>query len=362
MAGSFHVAEEYRRILTQFAGSLAPGQLPATEPAKAGDYDPLRPLPLGQVAPIIDRLRAVPSEVPLEWRLGECLGANAIDMVTARALGSRNIGDALVVGHRHQHIQSNVRSFSLRQGAGGDVTEFHHVAEGDPELLFVFHSLFAAKIWLLFHFYRGPEALKPIDFRAKCFGSLLHRFARGLDFIDIQFRSAEIMLNLSRNVLMQGLPDMGERQRRACDQELQRRSAETHSAKRWADRIKNQIRLSNFDEASIGDICDAFRVPKRTLGRLLRDEGTNFTSILTELRRERALHLVRNTAVPLKRVAAELGYNSDASFSMAFKSWTGTTPAKFRKTATVMAPANDQDPLSANILFSKEKNGGRGKD
>lgn len=110
----------------------------------------------------------------------------------------------------------------------------------------------------------------------------------------------------------------------------------------WADRIRAHIRSSNFAEISVGDVCDAFRMPKRTLGRLLRDEGTSFTAILTELRRKKALHLVRGTGVPLKRVAAELGFNSDGSFNMAFKSWTGTTPMKFRKAGPRRPDANDQ--------------------
>jgi AraC-like DNA-binding protein len=41
-------------------------------------------------------------------------------------------------------------------------------------------------------------------------------------------------------------------------------------------------------------------------------------------------------------VAAELGFNSDASFNMAFKSWTGTTPMAFRKAAPARPPAHPQ--------------------
>jgi AraC-like DNA-binding protein len=48
--------------------------------------------------------------------------------------------------------------------------------------------------------------------------------------------------------------------------------------------------------------------------------------------------------VPLKRVATELGFNSDASFNMAFKSWTGTTPMKFRKSPEVRLQANEAEP------------------
>ncbi len=97
------------------------------------------------------------------------------------------------------------------------------------------------------------------------------------------------------------------------------------------ERIKFHLRSNRLSEVSLDEICDTFRIQRRTLARLLRDEGTTFTTILTELRREKALHLVRHTGVPLKRVASELGFNSDASFNMAFKSWTGTTPMKFRK-------------------------------
>jgi AraC-like DNA-binding protein len=354
MPESFHIAEEYRRLLGEFAGSVAPGMLPTSVPANEAGFDPLRPLPLGQLASTISRLRGTCTDIPIEWRLGEYLATNTTDLVSARALGSASIGEALIVAHQHQHIQSNVRSFTLRSGPNGSLTEFHHAAGDDPHLRFVFHSLLAAKIWLLFHHYKGSGAHQPIDGRAGCFGSLLHRFARQFDFLEIEFRDSEVVLNLSRNLLMQELANMGERQQRACDWELQRRSAEIHSVKRLSDRIRHHIRSSNFSEASIGDICDIFRVQRRSLGRMLREEGTNFTSILTELRRERALHLVGSTGVPLKRVAAELGFNSDASFNMAFKSWTGTTPARFRKAGSGRHQASDlrppiSEPTAANI-------------
>lgn len=357
MAVCFHIAEEYRRLLAEFTGSLTTGLEPAGPPVRAADYDPLRPLPIGQITPSIDLLRRISSDVPVEWRFGEYLATNSIDLVTSRALGSRNIGEALAVAHRHQHIQTNVRSFAVRSAARGELTEIHHAADDDPDKKFVLHSLLAAKLSLLFRFYQGTGAQHHIARQAGSFGSLLRRFGAELDFLDIDFHDSEIALNLSCNVLSQDLPDMGERQKQCCDQELQRRNAELPCATQWADRIRGHIRSSNFAGITIDEICDAFCVQRRTLGRLLRDEGTTFTSILTELRREKALHLVRNTGVPLKRVAAELGFNSDASFNMAFKSWTGTTPMKFRKSASAKPAANDlelrpfaqQSPLAAQL-------------
>lgn len=344
MGVSFHIAAEYRRLLAEFADSQLQVESEANGPSNSADYDPLRPLPLGQVSRLIHQLRRTCSDVPIEWRVGEFLARNSIDMVTSRALGSQNIGEALAVGHRHQHIQTNVRSFTIRPAPGGELIEVHHAARDDPDMRLVFHTLIAAKIWLLFHFYQGSGAQHKLDLRASCFGSLLNRFSRELDFVDIDFQESEVVLNLGRDLLSQQLPDMGERHRQACDQELRRRSAEVSCAMQWSDRIRAHIRASNFSETSIADVCDIFRLTKRSLGRLLREEGTSFTAILSELRRERALHLVRSTGLPLKRVAAELGFNSDASFNMAFKSWTGVPPKSFR----------DRGPAGSACQFVKD--------
>lgn len=354
MPDSFHIADEYRRLLGEFANGATPGRIPTRETGNEAGYDPLRPLPLGQISPIISRLCGTRSDVPMEWRLGAYLGANTVDLVTARALGSTNIGDALIVAHQHQHIHSNVRSFTLRPAANGNLTEFHHAAGSDPYSRFVFHSLLAAKVWLLLHFYKGMGIHHQVDGRAKCFGTLLRRFSHEFDFLDVEFRDSEVVLDFSRDLLVHNLPDMGDRQRRACDQELRRRGVEFHSITLWADRIRNHIRSSNFAEVSFSEISEIFRVQKRTLGRMLRDEGTNFTSILTELRRERAIHLVRSTGMPLKRIAAELGFNSDASFNMAFKSWTGETPMRFRKNGACGTPANDAVPPAVSASLAAE--------
>ena len=183
-----------------------------------------------------------------------------------------------------------------------------------------------------------------IDHRTGCFGSLMQRFDRELDCVDIEFRESEITFAFSRDVLTTRLADCDERLKIALDRELSRKTAEIPVTGGLKDRIKYHIRSNHLADVSLDEVCDTFRVQRRTLCRQLRSEGTTFTSILSELRRERALHLVQRTRVPLKRVATELGFNSDASFSMAFKSWTGTTPMKFRKSPAVRLQANDAEP------------------
>lgn len=48
---------------------------------------------------------------------------------------------------------------------------------------------------------------------------------------------------------------------------------------------------------------------------------------------QRAASLLREGAMPLARIAVEVGYESEASFSRAFKRTTGLSPARWRQQA-----------------------------
>lgn len=353
MPGRFLIAEEYRRLLCEFAATIAPDWVRDGATAKDADYDPLRHRPVTHVASCIKTLMGVSTDVPIEWRLGEYLAANSGDLLTARALRSATLGEALAVSVQHQTILTNTRTISHRSRSDGELTETHIGANSqDPTVRFLFHSVLASKLAHLFNVYSKSESQHRIDLQARCFGSLMQRFDRELDFVDVDYRETEITLGFTRESLTHKLSDRDDRLIAALDRELSRKTANIPTTACWKDRIKYHIQSNHLSNISLDEICDTFHVQRRTLGRQLRNEGTTFTNILTELRRERALHLVRHTGAPLKRVAAELGFNSGASFNMAFKSWTGTTPMKFRKSASVRPAANDAQP--SELAFAAE--------
>ncbi len=327
-------------MLCGFTAEIAHGR--ASETAKDAGYDPLRLRPIADVKSGIENLLRLATDVPIEWRLAEYMAANTIDLLSVRALSSANIGEALDVLHQNQGAQTNVRTISHRPRSGGELVAVHHGEGADNHVArFIFQSIVAAKLVVIFERFSGSSRQHQIDKRATSLGSLMQRFDRELDFIDVDYRDGEISYGMTRDVLIHKLNERDDRLAKSLDHELRRKTADAPVTGGWKDRIKYYIRSKHLGDASLDEICDTFRVQRRTLGRLLRDEGTTFTSILTELRRERALHLVRNTGLPLKRVAAELGFNSDASFNMAFKSWTGTTPMKFRKAESARSAAND---------------------
>jgi len=80
-------------------------------------------------------------------------------------------------------------------------------------------------------------------------------------------------------------------------------------------------------------IARALGCSRQTLYRRLKAEGLTFAQLLDDLRRRRALTLVRDAALPVKEIAWRLGFSDPAAFSRAFKRWTGRSPQAFRAQA-----------------------------
>lgn len=96
-----------------------------------------------------------------------------------------------------------------------------------------------------------------------------------------------------------------------------------------------EVRQLVFDPAtgfrSLEAVAELLNQSERTLKRQLAQEGTTYSDILEDLRRQEAMRLLLQTQDSLERVAEALGYSDVANFNRAFKRWTGTTPAQYRK-------------------------------
>ena len=68
----------------------------------------------------------------------------------------------------------------------------------------------------------------------------------------------------------------------------------------------------------------------RTITRKLKDEGTCFSKIKESLRRDCAIKLLKNEHLDISDVGERVGFTETASFSRAFKRWTGKTPSAWK--------------------------------
>ena len=84
---------------------------------------------------------------------------------------------------------------------------------------------------------------------------------------------------------------------------------------------------------SLERVARSMGVSARTLQRQLRQEGTTFAKLLTDLRREMAPALLRDGRHGVSEVAFLLGYEDPSAFRRAFQRWFARSPRSFRSAA-----------------------------
>jgi len=82
---------------------------------------------------------------------------------------------------------------------------------------------------------------------------------------------------------------------------------------------------------TIDDAAAGLDMTVRTLQRKLTEEQTSFRIIASEVKKELALHLMKNRNGTITEVAEVLGYHDLPAFRRAFKVWTKATPREIKK-------------------------------
>jgi AraC-like DNA-binding protein len=85
---------------------------------------------------------------------------------------------------------------------------------------------------------------------------------------------------------------------------------------------------------TIASVARSLGMSPRTMQRRLGQLGTTYQEILTEVRQRSARRLLAKTDHGVGETAFLLGFEEVNSFMRAFQAWEGTTPAKWRATAT----------------------------
>ena len=72
----------------------------------------------------------------------------------------------------------------------------------------------------------------------------------------------------------------------------------------------------------------------RTFQRQLKVERTSFSDLLSDVRRSETLKRLKERNVTIAAIAIDLGYSDQATFTRAFRRWTGVPPSRFRAAAS----------------------------
>jgi AraC-like DNA-binding protein len=90
---------------------------------------------------------------------------------------------------------------------------------------------------------------------------------------------------------------------------------------------------ANIESGSIGVLAIAQRLnmSRQTLHRKLKKEDTNFSELLTQVRKRLAVEHLSNNRCRIEQLSEKLGYEEPSAFHKAFKTWFNMTPKAYQQ-------------------------------
>ena len=145
----------------------------------------------------------------------------------------------------------------------------------------------------------------------------------------VRFGESVNQIRFSRDVWDARPPQANAMSYRFYANQCRRLSAAMEAPLSYADVVRSRLRAST-PIPPLEDIVSSLGLTKRTLQRRLAAEGTRFSDLLADVRRERALELMRLEYMRYDEIASRLGFADASAFSRAFKTWTGHSPRDYR--------------------------------
>lgn len=117
------------------------------------------------------------------------------------------------------------------------------------------------------------------------------------------------------------------------------------------------LRVLSAGHPPIETVAETVHTSVRTLQRRLAASGRTYKKLVDEVRLEGARRALAASDAPLKAIAFDLGFAEQASFTRAFRRWTGQAPSEYRKRQRrmdietrppVVDPGSDQLSSSLN--------------
>lgn len=98
----------------------------------------------------------------------------------------------------------------------------------------------------------------------------------------------------------------------------------------WGRSVVDAMKATADIGIAASDVAAALHTSVRTMQRRLEQSGMNFRQARDLARFEIATDLLTSTNTPIAEISRRLGYEEPASFTVAFKRWSGRSPSQYR--------------------------------
>lgn len=98
-----------------------------------------------------------------------------------------------------------------------------------------------------------------------------------------------------------------------------------------SQRVRHCIMRDPRQHNTLESVAADLGLSARSLRRHLQADGASFSDIRNTIRKQLAICYLRGSDLLLESIATRLGYGDQATFSRAFREWTGLSPGRFRR-------------------------------
>lgn len=275
---------------------------------------------------LLERARQLSSQPALGFFLGMRMRVPTHGFLGFAAMTASTLREALELVVRYAPTRTNALRFELRVKGGEAslfVDELTDLGEARDSILL----MLSVGLWQI-----GQELTGQV-----LTGSVAYPFAKPAYAAQFDDLSISISWGAQRtclrfaDVLLDAPLSMANPVALHLAREQCERALDALDAQALTTRVREALpRGEDAGFHSLEEVAGKLGVSSRTLKRKLKAEGTAFSDILDQLAIEQARVLLR-TALSVEQIAERMGYSDVSNFGRAFRRWTGTTPAAYRR-------------------------------
>ncbi|KVD70298.1 AraC family transcriptional regulator [Burkholderia sp. ABCPW 14] len=276
-------------------------------------------------------MRFLGPDFPLGIEVGRRCHATAYGIWGFALLSSATFAHAVSVGLRHLQLTSTFCDIRpTTRGEDATLVIDDRDLPGDVRGVLVEITV-AALITLQFDLDAANLPVKRLALKMEA-PSYADRF-RTLFDASPEFGAEENALTVDVRCLDVRLPQRNSLTRRLCEDECRRVLERRRRSEGWAGRVRRHLAGDPARGPTMTALAAELGVSARTLRRRLADEGTDYETVVDEIRETLAEALLATTTLTVAEVSERLGYSEPSAFARAFRRWKAMSPNEFRRSA-----------------------------
>jgi AraC-like DNA-binding protein len=264
--------------------------------------------------------------------VGQKDGLDQLGIVGLLARHAPDVGTALRRLIRHFHLQAQGVEIGLAVEGGRAIFSYTIADESVAGIDQVGDGAVAAQLNIMRELC-GPDFKALAAWFVRSPPNALEPY-RNFFQVHLRFDAPIYGLEFSSSWLARRLPSKDEALAQLIAEKLS--AMENQKAEDLSEKVRRLMQTAlAFNHVGAQNIASMIGIHVRTYHRRLRVEGTSHQELLDKTRMALASRLLENSSKDIAEISELLGYAEPRSFIRAFKRWTATTPARWRRDQTI---------------------------